>query len=62
MDVRMDMRIQQVSERMYNAAYPLHTGRLDFLPYKILLTLSGLLAATLSVFGLTSFFKSRFRR
>jgi uncharacterized iron-regulated membrane protein len=62
MDVRMDMRIQQVSQRMYNAVYPLHTGRLDFLPYKILLTLSGLLAAVISSFGLTSFFKFQFRR
>ncbi len=62
MDVRMDMRIQRTIERMYNAVYPLHTGRLEFLPYKLLLTLSGMLAATLSIFGLTSFVKSRFRR
>jgi len=62
MDVRMDMRIQRIPERMYNTVYPLHTGRLDFLPYKLLLTLSGLLAATLSIFGLTSFARSGFRR
>jgi uncharacterized iron-regulated membrane protein len=61
MDVRMDLRAQRLPERMYNAVYPLHTGRLDFLPYKLLLTLSGLLAAAISVFGLSSFAKSRAR-
>lgn len=62
MDVRMDSQAQHVSERMVNAGYPLHTGRLGNLPYKILLTLSGLLIATLSLLGLVSFVKGQVRR
>lgn len=61
MDIRIDSQAQHVSERMLNAGYPLHTGRLDNLPYKILLTLSGLLVATLSTLALISFVKARIR-
>lgn len=57
MELRIDSQAQHVSERMYNAGYPLHTGRMDSLLYKLLLTLSGLLVATLSVLGLTAFIK-----
>lgn len=59
MDVRIDSQAQHVSERMLNAGYPLHTGRFGNLFYKILLTASGLLVATLSTFGLVSFVKGR---
>ncbi|MGE0114973.1 MAG: PepSY-associated TM helix domain-containing protein [Steroidobacteraceae bacterium] len=59
MDIRIDAQAQHVSERLFNAGYPLHTGRFDNLFYKILLTLSGLLVATLSTMGLVSFVKGR---
>ena len=59
MDIRIDAQAQHVSERLYNAGYPLHTGRFDSLFYKLLLTLSGLLVATLSTIGLVSFIKGR---
>ncbi len=55
MDIRMDPLNQHVSERLVNLAYPLHTARIDSLIYRLLLTLSGVLIATLSVFGLVSF-------
>jgi uncharacterized iron-regulated membrane protein len=57
MDIRMDSQAQHVSERIYNAGYPLHTGRMDSLVYKLLLSLCGLLIATLSMLGLVSFTK-----
>jgi uncharacterized iron-regulated membrane protein len=57
MDIRIDDQAQLLSERLYNLAYPLHTGRFDNLLYKVLLTLSGLLVATLSSLGLISFIK-----
>tara|TARA_R110000824_G_scaffold401796_1_gene616741 strand:+ start:6453 stop:7523 length:1071 start_codon:yes stop_codon:yes gene_type:complete len=57
MDLRIDAQNQHVSERLYNTAYPLHTGKFDNLFYKLLLTLSGLLVSTLSVVGIFSFFK-----
>jgi uncharacterized iron-regulated membrane protein len=59
MDIRIDSQAQHVSERIYNAGYPLHTGRIGNVFYKILLTLSGLLVATLSTLGLVSFIKAR---
>ncbi len=57
MDLRIDSRIQHISERIYNTAYPLHTGRFDNLFYKVFLTLSGLLVSTLSLLGIISFIK-----
>lgn len=61
MDIRIDDQAQLLSERLYNLAYPLHTGRFDNLLYKILLTVSGLAVAFLSVLGLTSFIKQYLR-
>lgn len=59
MDVRIDSQAQHVSERMFKAAYPLHTGRFGNPFYKALLTVSGLLIALLSAFGMVSFVKSK---
>jgi hypothetical protein len=58
MDVRIDSQAQHVSERLYNAAYPLHTARMHTLSYKLWLTLSGLAVATLSTLGMVSFIRS----
>ena len=60
MDVRIDATRLPAIERAYNAAYPLHTGRLDALPYKLLLTASGIGLAGASLFGLLGFVR-RFR-
>ena len=57
MDIRIDDQVQHVSERLYNLGYPLHTGRFDNFYYKILLSISGVLVATLSSLGLISFIK-----
>jgi len=57
MDVRIDATRLPAIERAYNAAYPLHTGRLDALPYKLLLTASGLGLAGASLFGLLGFIR-----
>lgn len=59
MDVRIDSQAQHVSERLMNAGYPLHTGRFGNLFYKVLLTVSGLLVALLSVLGMVSFVKGK---
>jgi uncharacterized iron-regulated membrane protein len=59
MDVRYDATALPSIERAYNAVYPLHTGKLDSLTYRILLTISGLLVALLSTLGLTSFLKGK---
>lgn len=58
MDIRIDAMALPAVERAYNAITPLHTGKLDQLWYKILLTLSGLCIFTISCFGLFSFAKS----
>jgi uncharacterized iron-regulated membrane protein len=55
MDVRIDATRLPAVERAMNAVYPLHTGRLDSLPYSLLLTASGLGLIAASVFGLTGF-------
>jgi uncharacterized iron-regulated membrane protein len=55
MDVRYDATVLPLIERAYNLVYPLHTGKLESLMYKIVLTISGLLVALLSTLGLTSF-------
>jgi uncharacterized iron-regulated membrane protein len=62
MDVRFDATTLPLVERAYNAAYPLHTGKLESLAYKVLLTASGLLIAILSSLGLLSFIKGRLPR
>jgi uncharacterized iron-regulated membrane protein len=59
MDVRYDATVLPLIERTYNVVYPLHTGKLESLTYKILLTISGLLVALLSTLGLTSFLKGK---
>jgi uncharacterized iron-regulated membrane protein len=57
MDIRIDDQAQHITERLYNFAYPLHTGRFDNFFYKVLLSLSGMLVAVLSSLGLISFIK-----
>jgi uncharacterized iron-regulated membrane protein len=59
MDVRIDAKALPTLERALNAAYPLHTGRIN-LPYRLLLTASGLGLVLASVFGLLGFV-GRFR-
>ncbi|MGC4028847.1 MAG: PepSY-associated TM helix domain-containing protein [Steroidobacteraceae bacterium] len=59
MDVRIDSQAQLPSERLYYAGYPLHTGKVGGLPYKLLLTASGLLVALLSMLGMIGFVRSR---
>jgi uncharacterized iron-regulated membrane protein len=59
MDVRIDALALPALERTFNAAYPLHTGRLN-LPYRLLLTASGLGLILASAFGLLGFLR-RFR-
>lgn len=60
MDVRFDAVSLPAVERAYHAAYPLHTGKLESLPYKLFLTLSGLLVAALASLGLVCFVRGRF--
>ena len=62
MDVRYDATALPMIERAYNVVYPLHTGKLESLTYKTLLTVSGLLIALLSMLGLTSFLKGKMPR
>lgn len=57
MDIRIDAMALPGMERIYNTAYPLHTGKIDLLWYKILLTLSGLCIFVISSVGLISFIK-----
>ncbi len=59
MDVRFDAVTLPGIERAWHAAYPLHTGKLESLPYKLFLTFSGLLVATLATLGLTCFVRGR---
>ena len=59
MDVRFDAVTLPGIERAYFAAYPLHTGKLESLPYKLFLTLSGLTVATLATLGLVCFVRGR---
>lgn len=60
MDVRIDGAALPAIERAVNAAYPLHTGRLN-LAYRLLMTASGLGLVFASVFGLLGFI-GRFRK
>ena len=56
MDVRIDGAALPAIERAFNAAYPLHTGRLN-LPYRLLMTVSGLGLVIASTFGLLGFLR-----
>jgi len=58
MDVRIDNQSLPWHERAYNAAYPLHTARLDNIGYKLLMSFSGLSVAFISVLGLAGFIRS----
>ncbi|MBK9252680.1 MAG: PepSY domain-containing protein [Proteobacteria bacterium] len=58
MDVRIDNQVLPWHERLFNAAYPLHTARVGNLAYKLVMTVSGLLVATLSALGLIGFMRS----
>ena len=60
MDVRIDAQSLPTLERAFNAAYPLHTGSLN-LPFRLLLTLSGVGLVLASIFALMGFI-GRFRR
>lgn len=62
MDLRINTRTLPLRERMYNAAYPLHTGKTGSLLYKLFLTIFGIGVACLASFGLVSFIKSRLQR
>jgi uncharacterized iron-regulated membrane protein len=59
MDVRIDNQSLPWHERAFNAAYPLHTARLDNLGYKLLMSFSGLLVAFISALGLVGFLRSK---
>jgi len=59
MDIRYDATTLPLVERAYNVVYPLHTGKLESLVYKSLLTVSGILVALLSTVGLMSFIKGK---
>jgi len=59
MDLRIDSSGFPLVERIYNAGYPLHTGKTGSLLYKLFLTFVGIGVALLSIMGLTSFIKSR---
>jgi len=62
MDVRFDATALPAVERVHHAVYPLHTGKLESLPYKLFLTLSGLAVATLATLGLVCFVRARLAR
>lgn len=55
MDIRMDAQGYPLLERAYNALYPLHTGKMNSLLYKLWLTLVGLGVFALAGMGLYSF-------
>jgi uncharacterized iron-regulated membrane protein len=57
MDIRIDATALPGLEKAYNAIYPLHTGKTGSLFYKWILTMSGMLVASLAIFGLTAFIK-----
>jgi len=62
MDLRIDSSTFPMIERVYNAGYPLHTGKTGSLMYKLFLSLCGIGVACLSSFGLVSFIKSKLKR
>jgi uncharacterized iron-regulated membrane protein len=59
MDIRIDALSLPLVESAYNAGYPLHTGKTSSLPYKLFLTLVGMLTAVLATLGLVSFINGR---
>lgn len=59
MDVRIDAQAQHVSERIYNLAYPLHTGRVGHWSYKWLWTACGASVAVLAVLGVVCFLRKQ---
>ena len=61
MDVRIDATAVPLVERAYNAVYPLHTAKIGSRFYKVVMTLSGLAIATLSVLGTLSFIRRYWR-
>jgi uncharacterized iron-regulated membrane protein len=58
MDVRMDSRTYNLSERVLTASQALHTVRFRAVWYRVLVTASGILIMYLCVIGLMSFIKS----
>ena len=59
MDLRFDTLSVPRKERLYNTAYPFHTGKTGSYLYKLLLTLCGLGASFLSTLAIVSFIKGR---
>jgi len=61
MDLRIDSNGFPAVERLFNSAYPLHTGNTGSLVYKLLLTLVGTGVALLSCMGFCSFVRKQKR-
>ena len=57
MDMSLDASKLPISEKIYNLSYPLHTGKVENLVYRIFLTLVGSSMSILSLLGLVSFVK-----
>ena len=57
MDMRLDAHSLPRSEKLYNLSYPLHTGKVDSLVYRIALTVFGASLFSLSLIGSVSFIK-----
>ena len=57
MDMSLDSSRLPGSEKLYNLSYPLHTGKVDSLAYRLFLTLVGICLLLLSCLGLVSFTK-----
>lgn len=62
MDMSLDAFALPFSEKIYNLSYPLHTGKVDSLAYRVFLTLVGLSMAVLAMLGLLSFVKKQLNR
>jgi len=57
MDMSLDASKLPISEKLYNLSYPLHTGKVENLAYRIFLTLVGSSMSILAMLGLISFVK-----
>jgi uncharacterized iron-regulated membrane protein len=57
MDMTIDSSRLPTSEKLYNLSYPLHTGKVDSLIYRLFLTIIGASLFLLSALGLVSFIK-----
>ena len=57
MDMSLDAFKLPLSEKLYNLSYPLHTGKVENLGYRLFLTMVGLSMSMLAILGLISFVK-----